>query len=972
MDGDNLLLSEYVEGISNKHPDLLKVVHINAQSLNNDEHFTEFTNVFCNSGMDVIAVSETFYKEHSKIELPNYKVFNANRQKRGGGGVALYVAEHLNAKILHFTKNEGFEPEYIFVEVTCEYSKVLFICIYRPPNIFHMDLFLSDVYKYLPHYKYVILCGDLNAQFDSGSDENVLVNEALKMCNLVPVPFSDTFHTHYSSSNLDVIASNIDDKLVAYEQTSAPAFSCHDLIYAVYDLRIPPCPKRVIAYRDFKNINVENLSADIDTVSWEKVLLSNDVDEKVNSFNDILTDLMDKHTPIKSLNIKHKVTPWITKDTLKLNSRRNKARKKHLRCKTDANYERFRDLRNKTKQAIRNAKIRYYHTVLSSSSSKAVWNGIRSLGIKTKASNDHILEFPVNANELNRHYVSVSSVENSHSVEEAINRYTDKPQPSHEKFYFKYVHPLEIKEAICSIKSKAVGEDGLPVLFLKIILDKILIVIEHIFNFCLQNGVFPKVWKKANVKPIPKCKKPVLCKDFRPVSILCVLAKAIEKIVHKQISEYIECFKISNPLQSGFKKGHNTVTALIKVADDLRKSVDQRKINLLVLLDFSKAFDRVHHKLLLVKLRALGFSDSAIQWFKEYLSDRCQRVLSGENFISDWAFPETGVPQGSVLGPLLFALYINDISDVLLYCFYDLYADDFQLYISFDIHNFLVAHQYMNADLANVVNYSTGHNLALNIDKTQPIIIGSNAYVAMLKNSNTPQVSINGINVPYCTSVLNLGVTFDCTLNWNQQCINLISKVFGILAQVKRNFEFLPVNIRRRVVQTLIFPILDYANVLYTDMPVSTLLKLQRAQNACLRFISGVKRSDHITPIYKELNILKIEDRITLALATLAWKIRKYHVPSYINENYVAMSSVHTRQNRHTHNTLLIPLHRTEKYAKSFLVKTCKLWNELNIESFLGNATVNPLRLHVKKALLLKFSQESSSTRHRLTITCQY
>jgi len=138
-------------------------------------------------------------------------------------------------------------------------------------------------------------------------------------------------------------------------------------------------------------------------------------------------------------------------------------------------------------------------------------------------------------------------------------------------------------------------------------------------------------------------------------------------------------------------KGHSTTTALVRVTDDLRKGIDDRLVNMLVLLDFSKAFDRVHHKLLIVKLRTMGFSEHVLRWINDYLSERWQRVFDGHEYISNWASPETSVPQGSVLGPLLFALYINDISDTLEYSKYHMYTDDVQLCIQFNINNFVNA-----------------------------------------------------------------------------------------------------------------------------------------------------------------------------------------------------------------------------------------------------------------------------------------
>jgi retron-type reverse transcriptase len=235
-----------------------------------------------------------------------------------------------------------------------------------------------------------------------------------------------------------------------------------------------------------------------------------------------------------------------------------------------------------------------------------------------------------------------------------------------------------------------------------------LAAILHIFNYSLQSGRFPDLWKIANVKPLPKKTGACVVKDFRPISLLCTLGKALEKMVHAQAVDFLLRNSLLNPLQSGFRSNHSTSTALLKVIGDIRKNFDNQQLSLLVLYDFSNAFPSVHHDLLLTKLRLYGLSASVISWFQSYLTGRAQRVVN-EDDISTLLPLMFGVPQGSVLGPLLYCLYVNDIHKVFSNSSYHLYADDLQNYVSFDAPDSEKAVHIINEEASKLVNYSKGH-----------------------------------------------------------------------------------------------------------------------------------------------------------------------------------------------------------------------------------------------------------------------
>ena len=282
------MLKDYVKNIAVRYKNKLKVVHINAQSLNDTAHYTEFCDVFGDGDIDVLGVSETFFKDTSQMKLDNYEVLNVNRIGKRGGGVAVYIRHGLEYKLLTTSEGESGKPEYVICEISNCNTKILFACIYRPLHIGHMDIFLNDIQGYLSQYKYTIICGDVNGRFDTEECETKIIENILYQCNLTRVPYGPTYHTTKCNSNLDIIASNCQDVMIDYGQTEASAFSSHDLIYAVYNVSTPMFQPKVITYRDFKNVNMEEIIKCASELPWENIYEEGDITRKVELFNSIM------------------------------------------------------------------------------------------------------------------------------------------------------------------------------------------------------------------------------------------------------------------------------------------------------------------------------------------------------------------------------------------------------------------------------------------------------------------------------------------------------------------------------------------------------------------------------------------------------------------------------------------------------------------------------------------------------------
>ncbi|KAM3962094.1 uncharacterized protein ACR2FA_003780 [Aphomia sociella] len=303
-----------------------------------------------------------------------------------------------------------------------------------------------------------------------------------------------------------------------------------------------------------------------------------------------------------------------------------------------------------------------------------------------------------------------------------------------------------------------------------LILQQALPVITHIINCSLHFGTFPEAWLKAFVLPLPKVQSPNLLKDFRPISILPFLSKILEAVVHHQLSKFIFQNNLITPFQSGFRLGHSTTTALLKITDDVREGMENTKLTVLVLVDFSNAFNTVNHDILLALLSHLGVSTSVTNWFKTYLRGR-QQAVRVNGSISDWCDLEAGVPQGGILSPLLFSIFINFITTNFK-CSYHLYADDLQLYSQAGIDGIAEAIGLVNDDLQHIFNWATTFGVAINPGKCQAIVLGSPRQLGRVDLNNIDPVLFNNSSIPFYSKVKNLGLVIDSTFTCFYLIIN--------------------------------------------------------------------------------------------------------------------------------------------------------------------------------------------------------
>lgn len=365
---------------------------------------------------------------------------------------------------------------------------------------------------------------------------------------------------------------------------------------------------------------------------------------------------------------------------------------------------------------------------------------------------------------------------------------------------------------------------------------------------------------------------------------------------------------------------------MLQVSDDIYRACDQGRNTCLILLDYSKAFDTLDHEVLFTKLKFFGLGNESLNFLRGYLLGRSQRVLVGGT-ASDFLQIDRGVPQGSILSPLLFSVYTSDFGSFLRTCGSHQYADDTQIYHSFHLNDIYEASAAVNEDLRSVSEYSRAHGLVLNAGKTRMLAFGGQRD--LLINSLHFQIQIDNGALSFSDSARNLGVIWDCQLRFDKHVSCLIQKGYGKLRILYLHKDYLPTDVKLRLCDALILSALSYADVVFWPALLERDREsLQKLQNSCIRFAYGARKFDHVTPLYVASKWLSLKNRFTVHFATLVQKIICSGSPPYLREKLVYVSSVHGRNTRNNH-LLAVMRHRSTMFRRSFSYNAAKVYNIL-------------------------------------------
>ena len=654
-------------------------------------------------------------------------------------------------------------------------------------------------------------------------------------------------------------------------------------------------PRQTVSVRNWKSVDTSTLCSDL-KAAYSNFTVDNDLESAVYSYNSITTSVIDSHAPEKSRTITiRKDDDWYTSELAAEKRLRRKLERRYNRTKLVVDHQAYCAQRDKYNSLLNSTKAAYYkQEIESAENSKDLFRTCKKL---LNRSSKSVLPSYECANELANRFVQYFG-----DKIKLIREDLETPSPSGTEQLdlsrifegeplqnFRLLDVDEVKKYILAAPNKSCSLDPIPTSVLKQCIEATAPVFTLLVNASLECADFSPELKRAFITPL--LKKAILdceiLKNYRPVSNLSFLSKLIERIVCTQLIDHLKLHNLYETFQSAYRTLHSTETALLRVQNDLLQAVDSHGGAILILLDLSAAFDTIDHaKLLDVLKSSFGIEDTALAWFESYLRERTQTVKLGTS-TSDPHTLRYGVPQGSVLGPILFTMYTTPLGKLIKShgLTFHLYADDTQLYLAFkpseqsSIDN---VKSRIEKCVEEIRSWMKLNLLKLNDDKTELIVITS-------RNSTSESLAISlqvGDELVKMKDEFpkNLGVIFNSTCNMKEHIDGLRKSINFNLYSLGKIRKSLDKSCTEKLVNCLITSKMDYCNSLMYGLPHNHLEPLQLCQNHAARIITLRRKHDHITPCLISLHWLPVQFRIEYKMLMFTYKAHNNLAPPYLCE----------------------------------------------------------------------------------------
>ena len=943
----------------------------------------------CDIKISAICLQETWLSEDSDLSLlhlDGYQLISKGKSCSAHGGVAIYLHESFTYRVISpDIISDIWDGQFIeiYIEEGQKSKSVILGNIYRPPrqSLENINTFINE-YEIICHQfrqmKHVVLTGDFNIDLMKFKDNNSINSflETLMSNGYIPkitlptrltnrkgtlidnffIKISDDF----SSTTSGIIINNISDHF--------PYFVSLDYLNIC-----KPKSKFINVIPSFcKSIEnlIHELSSPDVSVSLQNISGRNP-NESYDNLMNILKPLIDKHFEYKQIRYnkyKNKKCQWITKGILKSIAFRDKLYIKYKSTPIDSvqynnlkvNLKSYNTILRKT---IREAKTLYYQTCFSKFKSdiKKTWATINDIIRKENNKTNIPKYFLINntkvsdnleiANEFNTFFTKIGP-----TLADSIDAPTNKSYkdyltvPVNNIFKFHEITTEDVYKAIQTLKPKtSYGIDKISNKLLKSLSDKLAIPLKNIINQSFSSGIFPNKLKISKVTPLYKNKENNLLNNYRPISILPSVSKVFERIMHNQIYKHFTSLDLFYKSQYGFRKEHSTEYATLELINRIIFQMDQNKFPLNIFMDLSKAFDTLDHQILLDKLEYYGFKDMSLNLMTSYLNSRTQYVVY--NGVSSSCLDITcGVPQGSILGPLLFIIYVNDLPLVSENFDFIVYADDTTLFSTLSHPNPNIDEiDVINSELLNVHNWLKLNKLSLNINKTKAMVFHTTQRQVIY-----PNIYLENNKIEFVDKFNFLGLIVDKNLSFKphiDMISNKISRATGIMNKLKK---FVPTSALLHIYNCLILSHINYGLIIWGPY-INRNTRLEKLQKKAIRIVNNVKYNSHTNPLFKKNSTLKLNDMCALQDFKFCYKFAHGLLPVYFLDNLILERSQHysTRQT----GQLKLPRVNHDFARKSITYRYPSVYNSMpiNFKDKIFTHSLFGFKFNIKQTLISSY-----------------
>ena len=976
-DTDDCMYEDLTRNIECDSSDL-SIIQLNIRGLSSKLGDLNYilNNSFKNRHPDVVLLCETWLSKNSpKPTISGYSIERTDRSGKKGGGVCILISTRCNykrRKDLEQSNTACFES--CFIELDNWKSNLIIGSVYRPPNTNPSEFtqkFETITKTCASEKKRCILGLDHNLDLLKCSQHAATQTflEATYDLGLIPLITKPTRITATTATLIDNIF--VDRKLeveskggILLDNTS-DHLPCYALISNLYPTRRKQLE---IKSRDIRPKNIAALKTYLHLPGKLLPLIGNNASEQFDNFHDCLRDAIDHFLPLQTRKIPTRSIrreAWITAGILTSIRKNKRLYKSMLKERNNESLRmKYHDYNNTLQRIKRRAKEQFYYErcVTHKNNTSKLWKTVNQVIHKTNNKSEVVEKLKINnlyeyrgkfiSEEFARYFASIGKEYATRipKPNKEFSHYLNQIQISQASIFLMPVTVSEIIKHINDLKpKKSSGIDEINNVLIKELRDTICEPLLIIFNNSLTEGLFPARMKTSKVVPLYKASNRDETTNYRPISLLLTISKILEKIMYIRIYKFLTDTNQLYISQYGFRKHHSCDQAVGELVSVITKGIEQKKLTAGVFLDLSKAFDSLELGAVFMKMERYGLRGCCLDWFKSYLSDRslcvsCKTADTGSPTTSSCYDVNYGTPQGSVLGPLIFLIFCNDLHLHLIFLACIQFADDTTLYISHTNLNYI---QFcLEHDLRILQDWFQANKLTLNVSKSVVILFGKHC-------DNKVNIHIGNEVIPQTKNTKFLGLWIDENLNWREHVSKLLLKLKRNLNLLRVGRNFLSPHALRIIYYAQIHSNLTYGIGIWGSLISKELLNnLQKIQNCCIKLMSTGK---HKCQNWDQ-RILTVEQLIELDMCKLWHKKTLGLLPpnlctamdtDQLNRSLMKAHAYHTRQKK----LLNRPKSTHHLYHDSFLVKGNRLYSQLS-QDLRGLKSMGQFSRQLKKKIL--------------------